>query len=66
MCCNSNCGCGDKHGHHGKSCDCHKGAQFGHWLWTKAEKITWLEDRLTELKDEVKAYEDRIAALKAE
>jgi hypothetical protein len=35
-------------------------------LWTKAEKITWLEDRLAELNDEVKAYEDRIAALKAE
>jgi hypothetical protein len=61
-----NCGCGDKHGHHGGSCGCHQNAQFGRWLWTKAEKIAWLEEQLANLQEEVKAYEERIAALKAE
>jgi hypothetical protein len=35
-------------------------------LWTKAEKIAWLEERLEELKKEAQAYEERIAALQAE
>ncbi len=60
------CECGDKHGHHGGSCGCHQNAQFGLCLWTKAEKIAWLEEQLANLHEEVKAYEERIAALKAE
>jgi hypothetical protein len=67
MCCQNDCKCGCKgHGHHGGSCSCHEGPKFGHWLWTKAEKIAWLEDRLADLQEETKAYEERIAALKAE
>lgn len=66
MGCNDNCDCGDKHNHHGGSCCCQQSAQFGHWLWTKAEKIAWLEEQLENLHEQVKAYEDRIAALKAE
>jgi len=66
MCCGgNNCGCGG-HGHHQKSCGCHEGPNFGHWLWTKDEKIAWLEESLEVLQEDVKAYQDRIAALKAE
>ena len=66
MCCqDTGCGC-KNHDHHHKSCGCQGKAQFGHWLWTKAEKIDWLECRLESLQGEVKAYQDRIDALKAE
>mgnify|MGYP003959108769 CR=1 FL=1 len=66
MGCKCNCGCGDKHGHQGGTCGCHEGPQFGRWLWTKAEKIDWLEDQSANLQAQVKTYEERIAALKAE
>ena len=67
MACQCECGCGCKSkGHHGGSCSCQAGTHFGHWLWTKAEKIAWLEERLEELNKEVQAYEERIVALQTE
>ena len=54
------------HGHKGDSCGCQKHGQFGPNFWTKAEKLEWLEEQLVSLRDEVKAYEDRIEALKNE
>jgi hypothetical protein len=35
-------------------------------LWTRAEKIDWLEQVLEGLREEVQAVEERIGALKGE
>jgi hypothetical protein len=58
--------CCQGHGHKGGSCSCRKHGQFGPNFWTKAEKLEWLEEQLDSLREEVKAYEDRIEALKNE
>jgi len=39
---------------------------LGPGFWTKAEKVAWLEQVLEGLQEEVKAVEERIAALKGE
>ena len=75
MCCcghkghhGGSCGCGGRShrgGHHGRSCGCGEHS-FGPALWTKDEKIAWLQERLDGLQEQVKAVEERIAALKAE
>lgn len=72
MCCcgdkgQHDCGCGGhshKGGHHG-SCGC-GGHSFGPAFWTRDEKVVWLQERLDGLREQVKAVEERIAALKAE
>ncbi len=51
-------------GHHGCSCGC--GGHFGPTFWTRDEKIAWLEKRLDGLREQVKAIEERIVALKSE
>ena len=61
---NHGCSCGSG-GHHGCSCGC-GGHSFGPALWTRDEKVAWLEKRLDGLREEVKAVEERIAALKGE
>jgi hypothetical protein len=53
-------------GHHGCSCGCGGHSSLGPRFWTRKEKITWLEEYLEGLNDEVKATEERIAALKEE
>jgi 16S rRNA G527 N7-methylase RsmG len=35
-------------------------------LWTRAEKVAWLEQVLEGLREEVQAVEERIEALKGE
>ena len=57
--------CGHR-GHHQQSCGCQGHAPYGKWLWTKAEKIEWLEERLASLQEAVKLTEERIAAIQAE
>ena len=71
-CCDSYhscCGEGGHHhgGHHGqghrhgKDCDCGEPP-----VWSKEEKIAWLERYLGYLHQEVKSLEERLAALKEE
>ncbi len=60
-----NSGCGQsKHHHHGKQC-CH-GEHFGPNIWTKAEKIAYLQERLQALQAEANAVAERIDALEKE
>jgi hypothetical protein len=68
MCCEGKQGCGCDHQSHSRAhcCCCHGSAHFGPEFWTRDEKINWLEEKLAELRDEMKAYEERIEALKAE
>jgi hypothetical protein len=50
--------------HEGDTCGCHE--SFGSWprrFWTHKEKISYLEQYLEELKEEVKAVEEHITAL---
>ena len=54
------------HHHHGASCCCGAHSCFGPGLWTRAEKIAWLEEVLEGMREEVQAVEERIAALKGE
>jgi hypothetical protein len=35
-------------------------------FWTREEKITWLEEYLTNLQNEAQAVKERLAALQAE
>ncbi len=71
------CGChessGRHHGghdmdqHQGDSCGCHE--SFHSWprrIWTQKEQISYLEQYLADLREEVKAVEERIAALPGE
>jgi hypothetical protein len=60
------CGCGEHVTHHGTSCHCEGHARPGPSLWTKTEKIAWLEEYLEGLRGEAKAVEERIAALSEE
>jgi hypothetical protein len=65
MCCESEHHRGGKRrGHHHGCCCGHSG--FGPCFWTKEEKVAWLEQYLEGLREEVKAVEERIAALKGE
>ena len=69
MCCESEHHRGGKrqghHHGHGHHCCCgHSG--FGPCFWTEVEKVAWLEQYLEGLREEVKAVEERIAALKGE
>jgi hypothetical protein len=51
----------------GDSCGCDE--SFHSWprrFWTQKEKISYLEQYLEELREEVKAVEERIAALTGE
>ena len=71
MCCESKGHHGGKHRHRGHhhhrgSCCCGGHSCFGPGLWTRAEKVAWLEDVLEGLREEVQAVEERIAALKGE
>jgi hypothetical protein len=70
MCCESKSHHGGRHRHrghhHGGSCCCGRHSCFGPGFWTKAEKVAWLEQVLEGLQEEVKAVEERIAALKGE
>jgi hypothetical protein len=76
MCCcgdkghhDCSCGCGGhshKGGHQGCSCGCGGHSGFGPALWTRDEKVAWLQERLDGLREQAKAVEERIAALKAE
>ena len=60
MCCETE---GHHGGHHHGGCGC---STSGPAFWTKAEKIARLEQVLTDLREEAKAVEARIAALKGE
>jgi hypothetical protein len=68
MCCGSESHHGGWHRghHHGGSCCCGGPFRFGPRFWTEKEKIAWLEQYLEGLREEVKAVEERIAALKGE
>ncbi|MCJ7624159.1 MAG: hypothetical protein MUO76_11700 [Anaerolineaceae bacterium] len=60
---NNDCSC---HDHHNEcKCGCRSG-NFGPEFWTKAEKITFLEEKLEDLRSAAKNIEERIAALKAD
>jgi hypothetical protein len=49
------------------SCNCHDTIHSDSCLfWTRKEKVSMLEQRLEELREEVKATEERIGALKGE
>jgi hypothetical protein len=52
--------------HHGSSCCCGGHSRPGLCFWTEKEKSAWLEQYLGSLREEVKAVEERIAALKEE
>ena len=68
MCCGpeSHHGAG-RWGHpHGGFCACGGPVRFGPRFWTKEEKIAWLGQYLEGLREEAKAVEERIAALKGE
>lgn len=66
------CGTAGHHGswhwghHHAGSCACSGPSRFGPCFSTKEERTTWLEQYLEGLREEVKAVEERIAALKGE
>ena len=68
MCCEHKGHHGGKHQRHhcGCSCCCGGHSGFGPALWTREEKIAWLEEHLQGLREEAKAVEERVAALKAE
>jgi len=68
MCCGHESRYASKHqGHrHSGSCACGGHACFGAAFWTREEKIAWLEEDLGGLREEAKAVEERIAALKGE
>ena len=75
MCCESKGHHGGKHrhrghhhgGHHHRgSCCCGGHSCFGPGLWTREEKIAWLEQVLEGLREEVQTVEERIEALKGE
>jgi hypothetical protein len=68
MCCGSESHHGGWHRghHHGGSCCCGGPFRFGPRFWTKKEKIAWLEEYLEGLREEAKAVDERIAALKGE
>ncbi|MDY7075779.1 MAG: hypothetical protein SXV54_02535 [Chloroflexota bacterium] len=53
-------------GHRGGSCCCGAHSDFGPCFWTKEEKIARLEQYLADRQEEVKAVQERIAALKGE
>ena len=55
-----------RHHRHGDSCGCGGHSRLGPCFWTKVEKIAWLEQYLEGLREEAKAVEERIAALKGE
>lgn len=57
--CNCQCDCNC-----GSSCDCCGENRFRRRYQTKAEQITELEAYLDDLKNEVKAVEERLADLK--
>lgn len=52
--------------HHGGFCACSEPFRFGPRFWTGKEKTAWLEQYLQGLREEAKAVEERIAALKGE
>jgi len=52
--------------HHGGFCTCGGPFPSGPPFWTEKEKTTWLEQYLEDLREEAKAVEERIAALKGE
>ena len=68
MCCGAESNHGSQHcdHHHGVFCACGEPFRFGPRFWTKKEKIAWLEKNLEDLREEAKAVEGRIAALKGE
>ena len=68
MCCGSegHHGAGHWGDHRGGFCACGWPFRFGPRFWTKEEKIAWLKQYLEDLREEAKAAEERIAALKAE
>ena len=68
MCCGPESHHGGQHWghHHGVFCACGGPFRFGPHFWTKKEKIAWLEEYLEDLREEAKAVEGRIAALKGD
>jgi hypothetical protein len=52
--------------HQEDSCGCHESHSWPRRFWTQKEKISSLKQYLEELRDEVKAVEERIAALTEE
>jgi hypothetical protein len=69
MCCGHRGHHGGRHGHgHGRGgdCGCGKGFRFGPCFATGEEKISWLEQYLEGLQEEIQAVEERIAKLKEE
>lgn len=74
MCCGSKGHHDSGHrGHHhggrcecGCRCDCGCHGRMGPAFWTNEEKVAWLEERLESLREDVKTFEERIAALKGE
>jgi hypothetical protein len=58
--------CGHESHHHGGFCACDGHSRLGPGFWTEKEKIAWLEKYLEWLKEEAKAVEERIAALREE
>ncbi len=53
MSCDCDCGC-----------DCGGGAGFQRQVFTKKERLEWLEDYREDLKNELKAIEEEIGLLK--
>jgi hypothetical protein len=39
---------------------------LGPFFWTKEEKFAWLEEKLEDMRTDIKTLEERIAALKKE
>jgi hypothetical protein len=68
MCCGHDSHRSGGHGghHQGSPCTCGGHADIGSCFWTTKEKIAWLEENLEDLREEAKAVEERIAALKGE
>lgn len=63
------CGTESHHGwgrYYGGFCGCGGTFHFGRCFLTKEEKTAWLERYLESLQEEVKAVEERIAAMKEE
>lgn len=57
---------GPRHGghHHGGSCGCGRPYGFRRHFWTEEERIAWLEQYLEDLREEAKAVEEQISAMK--